>query len=157
MTSPPPTFSFANLLNGSYGVDTPEEVERVRREQREDAEAALRNYKPLPTVDVSESVSRDEPIVSQTVTAAPVTPVVDAFVSFGAEDYLEMSPSELISAFELMVKPLRIGEVLCPNFDRSLFISSVAMARTLLLAPLTSARTLKRFEDLVAAIYLKKN
>nr|WIW80069.1 RNA-dependent RNA polymerase [Cucumber mosaic virus] len=155
MTSPPPTFSFANLLNGSYGVDTPEEVERVRREQREDAEAALRNYKPLPTVDVSESVPRDEPIVSQTVTTAPVTSVVDAFVSFGAEDYLEMSPSELLSAFELMVKPLRIGEVLCPNFDRSLFISSVAMARTLLLAPLTSTRTLKRFEDLVAAIYLK--
>nr|UWX36851.1 2a protein [Cucumber mosaic virus] len=156
MASPPPSFSFANLLNGSYGVDTPEEVERIRREQRADAEAALRNYEPLPTVDDGESVPRSEFSASEPIDAAPEVSSVDGvFVSFGASDYLEMSDSELLSAFRLMVKPLQIGELLCPSFDKHMFISSVSMARLLLAAPISSTRVLKGFEDLVAAIFRK--
>lgn len=156
MAFPAPTFSLANLLNGSYGVDTPEDVERLRREQREEAAAARRNYEPLPAVDVSESVLEGAHTL-RTPDGAPVDTVSVEFVTFGAEDYLEKSDDELLIAFETMVKPMRVGQLLCPSFNKSLFISSIAMARALLLAPQTSNRPMKCFEDLVAAIYTKSD
>nr|USL90409.1 MAG: RNA-dependent RNA polymerase [Cucumber mosaic virus] len=156
MAFPAPAFSLANLLNGSYGVDTPEDVERLRSEQREEAAAACRNYRPLPAVDVSESVTEDAHSL-RTPDGAPAEAVSDEFVTYGAEDYLEKSDDELLVAFETMVKPMRIGQLWCPAFNKCSFISSIAMARALLLAPRTSHRTMKCFEDLVAAIYTKSD
>lgn len=149
-----PTFSLANLLNGSYGVDTPEDVARIRREQSEAAAAARRSYEPLPTVDVGESVPRD-PCVSATPCEAPEDSVRVECVTYGAEDYLEKSDTELHVAFETMIRPIRIGAVCCPEFDKTRFISSIALARALPLTTHTSNRTLKGFVDLTAAIYLK--
>ncbi|AGN55987.1 2a protein [Cucumber mosaic virus] len=156
MAFPAPAFSLANLLNGTYGVDTPEEVERVRSEQREEAAAACRNYKPLPAVDVSESVTEDAHSL-RIPDGAPSEEVSVEFVTYGAEDYLEKSDDELLVAFETMVKPMRVGQLWCPAFDKCLFISSIAMARALLMAPISSNRTMKCFEDLVAAIYTKSD
>ncbi|AMN92171.1 2a [Cucumber mosaic virus] len=152
------TFSLAGLLAGTCGVDAPEDVDRIRREQRDAAAEARRNFAPPPlhppTVDVGESVTED-PDSSTPPHEAPTDVVCDGCVSYGAEDYLEMSSEELLVAFETLIKPLRVGSVLCPDFDRNHFISCIALARALPVTTHTSNRTWKAFPDLVAAIYTK--
>ncbi|QYF50041.1 MAG: RNA-dependent RNA polymerase [Sichuan bromovirus] len=153
MSNPIPTFSFASLLDGSYGVDSAEEVARVRALDR--AGGLVTAHAVAAVISDEGTVSLDESVADDDVGPAPVASCSsdDVVVTFMADDVVAMDDDELRSVFESLVRPVCLfGSVSLPMFDKGKFISCVAMSRVLALSP--SKHTLKGYDDLVRALYL---
>nr|QZI85203.1 MAG: RNA-dependent RNA polymerase [Inner Mongolia bromovirus] len=169
-------FSLDSLLNGSYGVDTPEEIARIRA-----ADAGFRESisHPKPSVCTLESVLPASRLDSDDVSdedyeywgvdtrstqssdcSAPSDEVGfassdDAYsrVTFNVEDLNALSDAEIFTVFEHLIAPTYVGSIQVPSFCRNKFTLSVSVARNLLSSSHRYHRKLKVYADLVAAVY----
>nr|AAF15943.1 2a protein [Peanut stunt virus] len=146
------TFSMESLLSGSYGVDTPEEVARIR----------ARDAAPF---SISSNVGTVESVTILSVPEATVSPrearkepprgwSSDPFerVSFLVEDLNAMSDDSIRTVFEELIRPTYVGCIEVGSFQDKLTLS-VSLARNLISTAFRYPRKLKDYPDLVASIY----
>nr|CAP19050.1 2a protein [Peanut stunt virus] len=151
------TFSLESLLSGSYGVDTPEEVERIRA--RDAAPLSFLSDEgtvesvPIPSVPeetVGPREAREEPSTGCSSDSLER-------VSFLVEDLNAMSDDSVRTVFVELIRPTYVGCTEVPEFSRNKLTLSVSVARNLISTAFRYPRKLKEYPDLVASIYTKSD
>nr|WRY74323.1 2a protein [Peanut stunt virus] len=163
------TFSLESLLSGSYGVDTPEEVARVRARDAA-ARASFTDVGIVESVTIPSDVrnsdgpqfTRDDSEISESSSLS--SPAVEAAtsdslerVTFLVEDLNAMSDDDIRSVFENLIRPTYVGCFEVPEFSRNKLTLCVSVARNLISTHSRYPRKLKSYPDLVASIYRKES
>nr|UZP17413.1 RNA-dependent RNA polymerase [Tomato aspermy virus] len=157
------TFSLENCLNGSYGVDTPEEVAFIRRRDANPSAFHGEETVPSNTTEVhSESVSYSSDFEGYSCDSdftgdnqySSFDGTDSLLLSYDIDEYIDLSESELRVLFDEMVQPIHFGMVLSPTFSRNRFLSCLSLAKSVVVAPLYDPeRTLRPFPELVKNLY----
>ncbi|CAT02557.1 2a protein [Gayfeather mild mottle virus] len=159
MASTDVIFSLENLLNGSYGVVTPEDDALFR--QRSMYDASVSDDSIITDDDDAVAFTCDDVSADGHGESNPSDPCSedgcqfnDNPVLYDIEEYQALSDSELFALFDTIVKPIKFGSILTPEFSRPRFYTALSLAKSVSVISNRPSTFGEVSPELIKAIYI---